>query len=903
MMEGEKGMSLCCKKIISLLALLSLLSGFCIPASAEVSDRVRVCLEGLELMQGYEDGSFGEEDVLTRAQMTVIVARMLRVAGTETGESLYSDVADDHWAKNEINTLSQMKIVSGVGDGQYLPEKSVGFYEVCKMLVSALGYDSRAEKNGGYPLGYVSVAGSLGMLKNVNAKEGAILRGDVAKMLYLALDVKPVERMENGTYVEMGETLYEILTDGDELVKLEGILTETAATSILTAEPAIDKGYIRIGDQKILSDQNMDSFIGRELSAYVYRDKDTDLYRLKNFTVNKNTTVTEADADDVYWENGTMVLEREDASDKKYKMSSLVKTVYNGRLANIPASERDIYYGNYVLVDNNGDGDADVLFINEAQSFIAERVNTKTSTVYFKNHAALNGRNAVVLDEDDTDKTVIITDTAGDALSVKNIEAGSGITIFASKDGNYHKAIVSADRAEGVVTESSDEGIRIDGELYKLALKPNGDSIATPEVGETAAYVLDAFGRVIDSDGAVKGTYQYAYIINAKHATGISGTLSMQTVSGLQPKKEVEKSGDDEIISYYFQNDEVRTYNCADTVLFNDVRTSCDKINAAQLQGKLAAFRLNAQGEVKELYTSDVPSSIASAYTFNANILSFGGESVLRGFATDENTVFVCVPENETTTDDYYVQVKVTDDSAANKVQGVVFFPDAQYEDANTEPVNILMIKATMESSTTPPVQLSDDICIVGQVKQVLGTLFDDVDSEVYKLELLKGSEKLTEVTQATGKAADVAKTLRKGDLIRYVKDGFGRVVNISKLVSIQGLGKSYSNDIFIGSGAETAIYGMAYHSVPSVYDYFSNQIVDRLQLAYDADGMNRSNTYRLFHEDMPMVYQYDRRNGYISAGDIEDIRTFTQVGSDADSILAVIENNDIKALVIIADR
>ena len=142
MMEGEKGMSLCCKKIISLLALLSLLSGFCIPASAEVSDRVRVCLEGLELMQGYEDGSFGEEDVLTRAQMTVIVARMLRVAGTETGESLYSDVADDHWAKNEINTLSQMKIVSGVGDGQYLPEKSVGFYEACKMLVSALGYDS-----------------------------------------------------------------------------------------------------------------------------------------------------------------------------------------------------------------------------------------------------------------------------------------------------------------------------------------------------------------------------------------------------------------------------------------------------------------------------------------------------------------------------------------------------------------------------------------------------------------------------------------------------------------------------------------------------------------------------------------------------------------------------------------
>ena len=231
-----------------------------------------------------------------------------------------------------------------------------------------------------------------------------------------------------------------------------------------------------------------------------------------------------------------------------------------------------------------------------------------------------------------------------------------------------------------------------------------------------------------------------------------------------------------------------------------------------------------------------------------------------------------------------------------------MFFPDSKYEDPDTEPVDVLLIEAAMDASTTPPIQMSSDVCIVGKVTRVLGTVFDDQDNPVYKLELLNGTEKITEVTHSSGAAANIAKNLRKGDLIRYVKDGFGRVVNISKLVSVQGLGESYSSDVFIGSGVESGIYGMAYHSVPSVYDYFSNQMVDRLQLTYDKNGTVRSNIYRLFHEDMPMVYKYDRQGGWVSAGNIEDIRTYSQVGNDADSILAIVENNDIKALVIITD-
>ena len=125
----------------------------------------------------------------------------------------------------------------------------------------------------------------------------------------------------------------------------------------------------------------------------------------------------------------------------------------------------------------------------------------------------------------------------------------------------------------------------------------------------------------------------------------------------------------------------------------------------------------------------------------------------------------------------------------------------------------------------------------------------------------------------------------------------------IQKLISVQGLGNDYSKRMTVGSGVEYAIYGLAYELIPDTFDHFSNQMVDKLQLDYSGNGSSPHIVYRLFRKDPPPVYKYMRRSGWVTQGKAEDILTYNQVGEYADSVLAIVESNDIKAIVVINDK
>ncbi len=908
------------KKLISLLLTLSLLLGLSVSAGAEMDIRVRTRIEGVGLMEGYEDGSFGEEDELTRAQMCMIAARILQVETVGFGASPFTDVAEDHWAKDVIATLSQAGVVNGMGDGTFLPDKSVSYFEAAKILVSVLGYGDFAESAGGYPTGYLAQASRIGLLKGITAKNSAISRGDVAQMLYGALDAKPIGYNFMQNYPEPSYTLHEILSDSKDLVQFRGLLTETAKSSLTATEPTLKEGVVIVAGQKLLCDMPMEDFLGCELIVYAYLDEAVDKYRIKSFTVTNNTVIYESDAENVEWNGDEAVLyddEGEELEELTMAARGSLVTVYNGRKADVVAADRGILYGAYRFVDSDDNGKIDVLFIDEAQSFVIDKINKNTATVYFKDRATLNGRNALVLDKEDDEKDISLVDTEGNELSVSDLETNTAITVFASLDQKYVKAIVSDKTVSGKVTGKNSDGVTIDGEAIELAKKPSGEPVYEPKVSEEATYILDCYNKLVGNIGAVKSSYEYAYIINAKRGTGLNTGLSVQTVTGQVPQKEVVVKLGEEYVSYYFQNDPIKVYDCANncnyyfyeymndsdsyynnTYVAPNGKVDASDVDPEDLKEMLAAFRLNSEGQIKEMYL--IPTeNIASGFEFNADILSFGGENVPnRGFATDENTMFICVPEVVRNNEDFYVQVKVADNGGGIKAHGGVFFPEFKYENAIEEPVDVLMIKAEMNSATIKPVPTDGAVYMVGEV---LNTAGEDGDM-VYTIEMLDGDKETSVVTKPGSNAEQTARSLRKGDLIRYVTDGSGKATNITKLVSVQGLGDNYTSDIIVGSGVESGIYGLAYHSVPGVYDYMTNQMVDRLQLTYDVNGTNKSNVYRLFHEDMPTVYKYDRRGGWISPGTLDDIRSYDQVGADADGILAIIENNDIKAFVIITD-
>lgn len=75
-------------------------------------------------ISGKENGAFHPQDNLTRAELCQLLAGALNCARPKTS-SPFSDVTDDAWYAPAVTAISQMGLVSGVGNGEFHPEEPV----------------------------------------------------------------------------------------------------------------------------------------------------------------------------------------------------------------------------------------------------------------------------------------------------------------------------------------------------------------------------------------------------------------------------------------------------------------------------------------------------------------------------------------------------------------------------------------------------------------------------------------------------------------------------------------------------------------------------------------------------------------------------------------------------------
>lgn len=73
-----------------------------------------------KLLGGTGGGGFSPKEQLTRAQLCVMLARVLNV--TSAGTSPFSDVAPDAWYAGGVNAMAELGLVNGVGGDRFNPE-------------------------------------------------------------------------------------------------------------------------------------------------------------------------------------------------------------------------------------------------------------------------------------------------------------------------------------------------------------------------------------------------------------------------------------------------------------------------------------------------------------------------------------------------------------------------------------------------------------------------------------------------------------------------------------------------------------------------------------------------------------------------------------------------------------
>ena len=91
----------------------------------------------LGITSGYGDGSFGPEDLVTRAQMAAFLIRAMDQIPAEGycgTTDPFTDVLHDSWSCGFVKKLAELGITAGYGDGRFGPEDEVSRAQMAVFL-------------------------------------------------------------------------------------------------------------------------------------------------------------------------------------------------------------------------------------------------------------------------------------------------------------------------------------------------------------------------------------------------------------------------------------------------------------------------------------------------------------------------------------------------------------------------------------------------------------------------------------------------------------------------------------------------------------------------------------------------------------------------------------------------
>ena len=98
-------------------------------------------LDDNDIVNGYEDGTFGPDNSVTRAEAMKIILNALEIDIEGDLDETFPDVTIEDWFFDYVMTAYEKDIVSGYGDGDFKPNDEVNLAETLKMLILAAEID------------------------------------------------------------------------------------------------------------------------------------------------------------------------------------------------------------------------------------------------------------------------------------------------------------------------------------------------------------------------------------------------------------------------------------------------------------------------------------------------------------------------------------------------------------------------------------------------------------------------------------------------------------------------------------------------------------------------------------------------------------------------------------------
>ena len=527
-------------------------------------------LSALDVISGYDDGTFGPDKLVTRAEITKMIVDALAErssAEASTESTKFADVSADHWAKGYINQGVANGFIAGMSDTEFDPDANVTYVQAQKMLVSAIGYETYAQAQGGWPIGYKTYAASLDITKGISGIKDSteLTRAQVAQMIDNAMDtplcvIASWKPEWNGTKTPNLETrdgkegrAYETLfTEKHDAYKVYGRVTETSKTGSVDTDKVtfqVEKAD-NFDDQEVKADSPVseDMYIGdskadnylRTYSQALIQKNDDDEFTILSIAAaaaNKSVTVASEDFDEnkstdealYFFPAGTT------KGSTKYQLDTTngVKIYINGVESSKSIAELRDYLDKNETASVTLQKETEVgststsakyntIMVSSYVTAIVDEVIDKTNETSVNFDTYSSGIQAKMTVNKDDDNYTYSFKLDGKEIEAKDLQQNDVLNISYDTTGSFRESsfydvIVTRNVVDGVKCTSINDSkgeYTIGGTKYKAA---EGMDIDVETSTEYSLY-LDHFGRIAKADensvsknyGVLKNIYKKA---------------------------------------------------------------------------------------------------------------------------------------------------------------------------------------------------------------------------------------------------------------------------------------------------------------------------------------------------------------------------------------------------------
>ena len=519
-------------------------------------------LSALDVISGYDDGTFGPDKLVTRAEITKMIVDALAErssAEASTESTKFADVSADHWAKGYINQGVADGFIAGMSDTEFDPDANVTYVQAQKMLVSAIGYETFAQGQGGWPTGYKTYAASLDITKGISGIKDSteLTRAQVAQMIDNAMDAPlcviagwkpewngtqtPNLEVRDGKEGRAYETLF---TEKHDAYKVYGRVTETSKTGSVDNDKVtfqvekadnFDDEEVKadspVSEDMYIGDSKADNYLRTYSQALIQKNDDDEftILSIAAAAANKSVTVASEDFDEnkstgealYFFPAGTTKGSTKYQLDTTNGVTIYVNGVKQDSMAIYDANDLESDKTLYGYLKNHETASVtlqketevgststsakyNTVMISSYATAIVDEVIDKTNETSVNFDTYSTGIQAKMTVNKDDDNYTYSFKLDGKDIEAKDLQQNDVLNIAydttgSFRDSNFYDVIVTRNVVDGVKCTSINDSkgeYTIGGTKYKAA---EGMDIDVETSTEYSLY-LDHFGRIAKAD-------------------------------------------------------------------------------------------------------------------------------------------------------------------------------------------------------------------------------------------------------------------------------------------------------------------------------------------------------------------------------------------------------------------